>query len=176
MSVSPGRIGCQQCSFEAILAYRPVILRYRLPDGSVVEGYRQFVWCSSCKDVREAEHIQSEEQIRAKLDDFYPARSWLARAFDQLLGGKPSSASLEYERNLRELLEFSRLRRSPPRCLTCEAAQCHNLDVGEGGVIARISHTCGGKLQFIPDQECGLRFSYSPEVIDLSLEGTRLRS
>jgi hypothetical protein len=91
MSIAAAQITCTGCNFQRSFNYRPVILLYRIDDGSEIEAGRVFGWCSSCNDIRDIEAFMDKQQIREELEGAKrqaraPSRL-IPRVVDILLGG-----------------------------------------------------------------------------------------
>lgn len=174
MSVPAGQLRCHGCDYQGVLQHRPITLQYVLPDGSTVDGHRQFVWCGHCNAVRDAEQQLNVPQLQAQLHALNANRpKGLLRFVDRALGGGSGDDESERQR-LGGLLRVASLRKSPPKCLTCGAAEVAPLVFGEDGNCVSARHSCGGTLYRLPPNPNAPRFSYKPETVPLDIEGNRL--
>jgi hypothetical protein len=176
MSQPIGKIRCHGCSFEGAIARRQITLRYSLPDGTIVYGYRATGWCSTCECIRDVESPLDVPELRIELAATQPQRgvaSFFVRAVDRALGGTEPEDQGE-RRRLEALIHLAEQRRSPPRCLTCGQTAITLLVFEDTGTCSQFTHSCGGHLYQLPTDPKAPRFSYKPEEIPLDSEGNRL--
>lgn len=175
MSMSAGYVRCHGCDFEGIVQPRPVTLEYHLPSGQTVEGYRRFAWCWTCENIVGAEEPLDPAAIQAEIDGVKPKSTSIGglfvRAVDRALGGGKQER-IELER-LNAKLGLAKLRKSPPRCLTCGEPTVELLEFDRNGTSTLV-HTCGRRLFSVPDDPDAPRFHYGNEVISLDHEGRRI--
>jgi hypothetical protein len=176
MSVPSGYIRCHGCDYQGVMQYRPITLRYMLPDGVTVDSHRTFGWCNNCEAIRDVELSLDADAIRKELDVLkqkqQPSVGFLRNAIDRVLGGKQNEAQAELL-ELTKLLRFAEIRSSPPRCLTCGEASVVYIAFDDQGTSSNFVHTCGGRLYQVPAEPDAPRFSYRPEVLLLDVEGCR---
>jgi hypothetical protein len=168
MSISSGYVRCHGCDYEGIMQRRPITLEYVLPSGAVVQGYRVFVWCSSCENVTEAEDAFDAALIQTEIDS---RRRHQVGVFGRLFGGgKVEDVELKH---LQDRLQLAQLRRSGSRCLRCGESTVVPLTFDESGT-SNIVHTCGRRLFAVPEDPDAPRFMFRPEVIRLDPEGRKV--
>ena len=114
MSVPSSYVRCHGCSYEGVIQWRPITLEYRLASGETVKGYRQFAWCTKCRNITDAEKAIEPANVQREIDSIHQRN----RGFFKYLFGisKEDAAQLE---SLHAKLRLSQMRRSPPRCLRC---------------------------------------------------------
>jgi hypothetical protein len=171
MSMPPGKIRCHGCSFEAHLAVRPVTLRYHLPDGSSVNGYRQFGWCHECATITDVEERLDPVDLEGRVAAATPKPTLFGRLFGAS-GGVSQAQAAELSR-LSGQLRLARIRTSPPRCLRCGRTRVEHIHSDDGGNVVGTIHSCGKGLYHVPVDPDAPRFHYRPEVIHLDAEGRR---
>ncbi len=172
MSMPPGKIRCHGCSFEAHLAVRPLTLRYHLPDGSSVDGYRQFGWCRQCETITDVEERLDTKDLEDRVAAATPKPTLLGRLFGAPGGGANQAHTAELSR-LNGQLRLARIRTSPPRCLRCGLTRVVHIYCDDGGNVIGTVHSCGKGLYHVPVDPDAPRFHYRPEVIHLDAEGRR---
>ena len=162
---------CSSCDYVGWLVHRPVTLIYELLSGEKFRAGRQFCWCNTCDEIRNAETDFSPYlDVDSRIADLQKATRKLgAKAYkliDKLVGGGPVSND---ERELHELIlgrKIARARTSGPRCLSCSETNIQNLN--------EYIHTCGGHLiSDVPSDDVS-HFNYAPETIYLDYEGRKL--
>ena len=177
MSVAPSQITCTGCDFQGSLRYRPMLLVYRLPDGSELEAGRTFGWCECCNDIRDIEALMDSQQIRAELEAARKqARSpsrFILSVVDRVLGGGTDELKKEIE-NLEKRLRLAELRHSGPRCLTCGNDDTKPLSFDDNRLSLNLTHECGGRFRREEDDPDAVRFSYRLETIFLDEEGRQI--
>lgn len=169
MSLPNAEVRCQGCDYQGYIVRRPITLEYVLPDGEVVQSYRDIAWSSSCEGITNAEQAIDIESIRARLHSLPPKRvGFLARLLG--IGGDPDA---DERRRLEAKLRLAQLRRSPPRCLHCGRTTVVPLRFDHNGISDTV-HTCGSHFFVLPQDSDAPRFMYRPEVILLTPDGERL--
>ena len=167
MSVPSGKIRCHGCDYEGVVQHRPVTLQYALPDGTSVQGYREFGWCNICDGIRDIESKLDKIALQSELQALAPRRGLggiFKNAVDRALGGGTDDRSEDRER-LKGLLRVSQARSSPQRCLNCGSTSVLRLTFDDEGNCSNFQHHCGGHLYRLPGDPNAPRFSYRPEVI-----------
>lgn len=168
MSMSNSYVRCHGCDFESVLQRRPITLEYILPNGAIVEGYRVFAWCSSCKNVTDAEEAFDASAIATEIDSLTQQQ---AGFFNRIFGiSKEDGVELK---SLQEKLQLAKLRQSEPRCLKCGNPTVTPLAFDESGT-SNIIHTCGRRLYLVPKDPDSTRFMFKPVVIRLDSEGRKI--
>lgn len=168
MSMPNGYVRCHGCDFMGVMQRRPIKLEYILPGGIVVEGYREFAWCTTCEDVTEAEVAFDAALIQAEIDSLKRQRvGFIGRLFG---GGKAEDIQLQ---RLQGKLQLAQIRQSGPRCLICGETTVVPLDFDASGTSSLV-HSCGRHLFQVPQDPEAPRFSFRPTVIRLDPEGLQL--
>lgn len=168
MSLPLEQVRCSGCSYEGFIVRRGVTLQYLMPDGRVVKGFRQYVWCSDCDSVQEAESLFNLSEIEADLAKIRAQSGSLWHVLKRMVG--MTHTGVEFERD--ELLvkrDFLKLRQSAPRCLNCAGVRLTALS-------DEPIHRCGARIYLLAAEEVGLRMSYAHSVVALDIEGRRLES
>lgn len=176
MSVPSGKIRCHGCDYEGVVQHRPVTLQYHLPDGTSVQGYREFGWCNICDGIRDIEAKLDPNALQSELQALAPQRGIsgiFKSAVDRALGGGAETRIEDRER-LKGLLRVAQTRSSPQRCLNCGSTSVRRLVFDNDGNCPNFQHHCGGHLYRLPGDPNAPRFSYRPEVIPLDANGNRL--
>lgn len=167
MSMPSGYVRCHGCDFEGVMQRRPITLEYALPSGAVVQGYRVFVWCSSCNNVTEAEESFDADAIQAEIDS---CKRQQVGFFGRLFGnGQAEDVELK---RLQGRLKLAQLRQSGARCLKCGGTTIIPLAFDDSGT-SNVVHTCGHRLFLVPEDPDAPRFMFRPEVIRLDPEGRK---
>ena len=178
MSVPSGHIRCHGCEYQGVLQYRPLTLRYRLPDGETVDRGRTFGWCDNCDEIRDIECELEASAVRRRLDAANQKQQSIGvlfmSAINRALSARPSAAQSEVQ-ELARLLRLAEQRRSSPRCLSCGEESVTHLSFDDQGTSSNFHHTCGGRLYSVPADPDAPRFNYRPEVLFLDVEGRRLK-
>lgn len=174
MSVPSGQIRCHGCDFQGVLQHRSVTLRYSLPDGTTIDGHREFGWCKRCNGIRDIEQRLDVRSLQsAALSAGARRPRGIFGAIDRALGGGSRGDDSE-QRRIDGLLKLAKIRSAGPRCLTCGSEGVVSLDFDSSGNCVSARHSCGGTLYRLPTDPNAPRFSYRPEVIPLDVEGNRL--
>lgn len=176
MSVPSGKIRCHGCDYEGVVQHRPVTLQYALPDGTSVQGYREFGWCNICDGIRDVESKLDKNALQSELQALAPQRGLggiFKSAVGRALGGGTDTRTQDRER-LKGLLRVAQARSSPQRCLNCGSTSVLRLAFDDEGNCPNFQHHCGGHLYRLPGDPNAPRFSYRPEVIPLDVDGNRL--
>ena len=176
MSVRSTHIRCQGCSFEGVISFRGITLRYHLPDGEIVSRYRVTGWCYDCDRISDIEKPFDESSIQEELLEFTQEepRGLLAKLFGS--GGRKDLRDQESLKNLRLELYLASNRKSPPRCLKCGSDRTVPLVFGSSGIATSFVHKCGGRLYALPPEPNAMRISRRPLELDLDAEGNILSS
>lgn len=170
MSMSDTTIRCHGCSFSGTITHRPITLRYRLPDGSVVDGYRKSGWCHRCREIRDIESRFDPAELQAEILQLKPNSGLFGKLF-----GAPNQDDIGDRRaKLVRLLRLATLRRSPPRCLTCGYTDVVDFQFDSKRNIVGFVHDCGRGLYEVPADPSAISFRFKPEVIELDVEGRPL--
>ncbi len=173
MSVPSLRLRCRGCSYSVTVFRSPIVLRYSLPDGSIVEGGRTVGWCAHCDGVRDIEDLRDRVQIEARLAELVARRK---RGFGALVqwmrGAGPAEDEWEIGR-LKGELRVATLRRSGPRCLKCKSEEVVALEMDVDGTCIGFVHRCGGVLYGLPYDANATRMSFALKKIELDFEGRR---
>ena len=175
MSMSARYVKCRGCDFEGLIQPRLIALEYYLPSGQIVEGNRRFAWCWTCENIVEAEEPLDPVAIQAEIDGVEPKSTSIGglfvRVVDRALGGGKQER-IELER-LNAKLGLAKLRKSPPRCLTCSEPTVESLEF-DRNAASTLVHSCGHRLFAVPEDPDTPRFHYRKEVISLDQEGRRI--
>ena len=165
MSMPVQEVCCTRCAYQGFIVRRSVTLHYAMPDGRVLKGDREYVWCNDCDSVQQAERLFQDAEVEAELRKLQALGSRLVYELTSALGLRTVANQRRDE--LLAQREFLRQRQSAPRCLRCA-----------GVALVALSdqplHSCGGRVQLLPIGEDALRLNYRPEVIELDMEGRRL--
>lgn len=177
MSIDSTRIHCTGCDYSFSEHYQPITLKCAFGNG-IVSYYRQLAWCHVCGDIRYAEDLPSDDEIRQHYEEYCG------------IPGLPVTGFIErwkrmrdklYHESLHELelkLAWRQARTAPPHCLSCSTTNLELLNfAGESGktpTAQGFQHSCGG--QFVHDHEdkTGMRFHFSETALWYDLEGNKI--
>ena len=176
MSVPSGKVRCHGCDYEGVVQHRAVSLQYALPDGTSVQGYREFGLCNMCDGIRDIEAKLDTNNLQSELQALAPQRGlggMFKSAVDRALGGGSGNTTEDRER-LKGLLRVAQARSSSERCLDCGSTSVLRLTFDDEGNCSSFKHHCGGHLHRLPGDPNAPQFSYRPEVIPLDVDGNRL--
>lgn len=165
MSLPVTEVRCHGCDYEGAIVPRPIVVRYRLPDGSTAQGGWRAGWCHQCHDIRPCEEAFNVADIKRDIH----RETWG-------LGAKKRSEKIDNVSRLSALLWVAEHRHSKPRCLTCGSTNTEGLSFNESGVSVSFVHECGKHLYTVPDDPKGLWFSFNEQTIDLDTEGRVITS
>lgn len=162
MSMPNSMVSCTHCSFSQELEPIPITLRYGIGDGQHADLWARQGWCRSCAGITDTESLPSLQQLVAEVEG------------SDDLGEKVEQA-------LARIVWRAR-RRGPARCLKCGSVDIAPIafeDVDEwkdsepecpARVAKGFRHDCGGLL-LMRSKDDGVRISYCPWRLSMSLEG-----
>lgn len=176
MSAQATHIRCRGCDFKGVISYRGITVRYHLPTGDIVSGYRDRGWCYNCESNRDIEQAFDASAIEEKLQELRQPkpRGLFASLFTS--GSQEKERDQETIKNLQIALHLATSRKSPPRCLTCGSDGTVPLVFGSNGLSTSFIHQCGERLYVLPTDENAPRLSRRPLELDLDPEGNLLDS
>ena len=176
MSAQATHIRCRGCDFRGVISYRGITLRYHLPSGDTVTGYRDRGWCHNCETNRDIERQMDVGEIEDKLQELEQRkpRGLFANIFGR--GSQQRESDLEKAKNLQAALYLAKNRKSPPRCLNCGSDRTVPLEFGSNDLSLSFIHYCGERLYTLPTDENAPRISRRPLELDLDPEGNQLGS
>ncbi len=176
MSAQATHIRCRGCDFNGVISYRGMTLRYHLPSGDTVTGYRDRGWCHDCETIRDIERPLDVGEIEDQLRELQQRRprGLFANIFGS--GSQQRESDLEATKNLQAALYFAKNRKSSPRCLDCGSDRTLPLKFGSNGLSLSFIHYCGERLYTLPTDENAPRISRRPLEVDLDPEGNLLGS
>ncbi len=187
MSMPSARIRCTGCDYETVEPRRPILLTYRLPDGTQVGCGRDKGWCYECDDYRDIERadpvrLRSEleasgrrvDALRAELAELSRGLlGWFRNRFKRSVLRSTLAYVDDERRDLNDVLRVAQQRTSRPRCLQCWSENTVPVSFHENGLSAEFVHGCGGRLQFLEDARAE-RFSFATTRFVLDVEGRLL--
>jgi hypothetical protein len=179
MSMSAARINCTQCDYETREFHRPILLSYRLADGTEVECGRAKGWCFDCdayRDIESADHTRLARERDERDRRIAALRAGirnLSRGFLGWFRNRAARSALRDQikwaehdhRDLTGLLRVAQLRKSRPRCLECWSERTAPVSFDDSG-RSDFVHACGGRLLLVEDESERFAFATTRFVLD----------
>ena len=147
MSTHATQIRCRGCDFKGVILHREITLRYHLPSGNIVSGYRTCGWCYSCETNRDIERPFDVGEIIDKIQQLQQQKPRGLFTYIFGSGSKQRESNPEATKNLQDELYLARKRKSPPHCLNCGSDKTLPLEFGSNGLSLSFIHYCGERLQ-----------------------------
>ena len=190
MSISSARVICTGCDYETREFYRPILIRYKLENGNVIESRRATGWCFDCRGYSDIENLNQgklhtalafEEHERLQTRQRLHA---INRAFLATLRHRAERKQLMFELRQQDeelshisgMLKLAMSRKSKAKCLKCGSNKTHSISFDSTDNVARnFVHECGGNLQIMRDSS-GPRIRFRVTTLVLNEQGERLSS
>jgi hypothetical protein len=99
-----------------VILHREITLRYHLPSGNIVSGYRTCGWCYSCETNRDIERPFDVGEIIDKIQQLQQQKPRGLFTYIFGSGSKQRESNPEATKNLQDELYLARKRKSPPHC------------------------------------------------------------